>query len=90
MELSAARSPSAMVEVRASLEPTAENVNDLLLAHVVGGHFDPSAVAATLTAYIADVVESATREDWSIITRHLIADVRETLAGGEGGEESAR
>lgn len=80
----------SFIHAALSLEPAAENVNDLLVAHVVGGHFDPSAVAATLTMYIADVVESATSEDWSIITRELIANLRETLAAGEGGEESTR
>jgi hypothetical protein len=73
-----------------ALEPAVDWVNDLLFEHVVRGRLHTSVVTATLQGHIADIVESASREDWSVITRDLIAEARETLAAGDGDEESPR
>jgi hypothetical protein len=61
-------------------DAVSESVNDLLLDHVVKGKYHPSVITESLRPIIEEVLQTATREDWSTVADGLIADARETLA----------
>ena len=54
-----------------------EESNDLLFEHVVGGRLHPSVVAASLPAFIYEILHAATSEDWLAVADELIAEARE-------------
>ncbi len=54
-----------------------DSVNDLLFEHVVARRYHPSVIAESLPAYINELVECATREDWQAVADELIAEARE-------------
>ena len=49
--------------------------------HVVHGRMHPSVVASSLPAYIEEVLQTATVEDWQAVADDLIADARELQEG---------
>jgi hypothetical protein len=55
----------------------ADPVNELLFEYVVVGHLHRSVVAETLPSYIAEILNTATREDWQAVADELIAEARE-------------
>jgi hypothetical protein len=55
----------------------ADPVNELLFEHVVAGRYHPSVIAETLPSYIAEILNTATREDWQAVADELIAEARE-------------
>jgi hypothetical protein len=63
----------------------ADDVNDLLFDHVVGGRCHPSVVAEELSRQIGEVVFAARHEDWQAVADDLIAEAREL----EGAPEVA-
>lgn len=65
-------------------DAVADQVTELLFEHVVQGRLQPSVIATTLPAYIDEVLQTATPEDWQAVADDLIADAREVL-----GEEAA-
>jgi hypothetical protein len=60
-------------------ERAAEEVNDLLYKHVVEGRLHPPVIAETLPAIVREILDTATFEDWTAVTRQLTAEARETL-----------
>jgi hypothetical protein len=58
-------------------DAVAEQVTELLFEHVVQGRLHPSVIAATLPAYIDEVLQTATGEDWQAVADDLIAEARE-------------
>jgi hypothetical protein len=57
-----------------------DEVDELLYEHVVEGHHQPAAVAATLRHLTLAAITAATPQDWQHITERLIADVHELEA----------
>ncbi|HXV05725.1 MAG TPA: hypothetical protein VFP23_07495 [Solirubrobacterales bacterium] len=57
-------------------DAVADAVNELLFEHVVAGHFHPSVVAESLSAHIAEILNTATFEDWQAVADELIAEAR--------------
>lgn len=57
-------------------DAVADPVNDLLFEHVVAGRFHPSVVAETFPAYIDEILNAATREDWQAVADELIGEAR--------------
>lgn len=55
----------------------ADPVNELLFEHIVAGRYHPSVVAETLSSYINEILNTATREDWQAVADELIAEARE-------------
>jgi hypothetical protein len=55
----------------------ADPVNELLFEHVVAGRYHPSIVAESLPSFIAEILNTATREDWQAVADELIAEARE-------------
>ncbi|HET9164197.1 MAG TPA: hypothetical protein VFN89_12245 [Solirubrobacterales bacterium] len=55
----------------------ADPVNELLFDHVVAGRYHPSVIAESLPSFIAEVLGTATREDWQAVADELIAEGRE-------------
>jgi hypothetical protein len=49
---------------------------------VVAGRLHPSVIAESLSSYISEILDAATREDWRAVGDELITDARET--NGEG------
>jgi hypothetical protein len=70
--------------------PAVERVQELLVHHVVGGHLHPSVVQGSMVGIIQDIVESATREDWSAITTGLISEARDALIDDEPATAGAQ
>lgn len=62
-----------------SHDAVVEEVNDLLFKHIVEGRLHPSVIAETLPAIIREILDTATLEDWTAVTRQLTAEARETL-----------
>jgi hypothetical protein len=60
-------------------EPVYDRVNELLLEHVEAGRYHPSVVIESMRGRVAEVLQTATYEDWEHVGRRLIADARETL-----------
>lgn len=58
-------------------DAVADNVDELLFAHVVEGRFHPSVIAETLPGLLGEVIGAARSEDWQAITAELIAEARE-------------
>ncbi|MGE0066626.1 MAG: hypothetical protein AB7T48_04655 [Solirubrobacterales bacterium] len=61
-------------------DAVADQVTELMFEHVVEGRLEPSVVATTLTAYIEEVLQTATDEDWQAVADEEIAAARELLA----------
>ncbi|MGH3260537.1 MAG: hypothetical protein ACRDNS_00935, partial [Trebonia sp.] len=56
-----------------------DEVNDLLIEHVVKGRFHPSVVADSLRPIIDELLNTMTRADWQLVADQLINDARQVL-----------
>jgi hypothetical protein len=61
-------------------EAVVDEVNDLLFKHVVERKLHPSVVTESLHPIIKEILEAATYEDWTAVTRQLTDEARASFA----------
>jgi hypothetical protein len=62
-----------------------DEVNDLLLFHILKGRYHPSVIAVSPKPLIAEILDAATGKDRQAIADELIADARSALGEQTSG-----